>query len=380
LKTFRLYALAFAVLMGCESQVVSTDDRIAQLKLETLPAVVDPVNNQHSEAKAILGKALFFDPILSGEKDIACATCHSPSHGYADGIDLSIGVGGRGLAENRVDFSGGRIPIIGRNSPTIINTGFNGLIAFTEVYNPLTAPMFWDGRKKSLEEQSTGPITSFNEMRGDGYAAAVAYDSIIARLKKIDEYKSLFAVAFGSPDSIDEKTIGKAIAAFERTILSNSSPYDQFIKGDKSALTQRQKNGLLLFYGKANCAGCHSGPMLSDYNYYNLGIPYNPKRAETDKGVDNKFLFRTPSLRNVTLTAPYMHNGMFPTLESVIKHYARAQSQNPDISSVDPKVQPLHLTQDEVEEIVDFLNSLTDDGYDQEMLARVPSGLLPGGN
>lgn len=381
MKTLRYYTLAFAVLIGaCESQVDSTDDRIALLKLESLPNVVDPTDNNPSRAKQILGKILFFDPILSGERDIACATCHIPTRGYADGIDLSIGVGGRGLGENRSDFSAGRIPIIGRNAPTIINTAFNGLVSSHELYHPLVAPMFWDGRKKSLEDQATGPTTSFNEMRGDGYSASVAYDSIIARLKKISQYRVLFTDAFGSPDSITESNISKAIAAFERTILSVNSPYDRFVNGDRSALTQQQKEGLLLFYGKANCATCHSGPMLSDYNYYNIGIPYNPKRTDPDKGTDNKFLFRTPSLRNVGLTAPYMHSGMFPTLESVVRHYAKAQSRNPDIASIDPKVQPLDLTQNEVNAIIDFLNSLSDTSYDQEFLTSVPSGLKPAGN
>jgi cytochrome c peroxidase len=279
-----------------------------------------------------------------------------------------------------VDFSGGTIPIVGRNSQTIINTAFNGLISIHENYDPRMAPMFWDGRRKSLEDQSAAPTTSFNEMRGNGYSVEAAYDSIIGRLKKIPEYRILFTGAFGSPDSITQQHIGKAIAAFERTIISNNSRYDQFVKGDESALTQPQKLGLLLFYGKANCATCHSGPMFSDYNYYNLGIPYNPKRADADRGLDNKFLFRTPSLRNVTLTAPYMHNGMFPTLESVIKHYSNAESQNSDITAVDSKMQPLHLTQEEVNVLVDFLSSLTDTGYDQVMPTRVPSGLNPGGN
>jgi cytochrome c peroxidase len=120
--------------------------------------------------------------------------------------------------------------------------------------------------------------------------------------------------------------------------------------------------------------------MFSDYNYYNLGIAYNPKRTDPDKGVDNKFLFRTPSLRNVALTAPYMHNGMILTLEDVMSHYILATSVNPDISSVDPKIQPLNLNSEQINAIIQFMNALTDDSYDQQMLTRVPSGLKPAGN
>jgi cytochrome c peroxidase len=120
--------------------------------------------------------------------------------------------------------------------------------------------------------------------------------------------------------------------------------------------------------------------MFSDYNYYNLGIAYNPKVTNLDKGVNNKFLFRTPSLRNVTLTAPYMHNGMFPTLEAVLGHYVNGKSENPDIATVDAKIQPLDLSSNEIEAIIEFMNALTDDSYDQQMLTRVPSGLKPAGN
>jgi len=244
------------LIIACESQVDSIDHRIGLLQLEALPQVVDPVTNEYTAAKQILGRSLFFDPILSGNKDIACATCHIPIRGYADGIDLSIGVGGRGLAEKRTDLSGGSISIIGRNSQTIINTAFNGLISSHECNDPRIAPMFWDGRKKSLEDQTTGPITSFNEMRGSIYTATVAYDSIVSRLKNIAEYRALFTDAFGSPDSINESNISKAIAAFERTILSTNSPYDRFIRGDKEALTPQQKTGLDFFLQSGNLRVC----------------------------------------------------------------------------------------------------------------------------
>jgi cytochrome c peroxidase len=367
-------------LTSCSDQVESVDDRIALFDLETLPEVVFPANNPISNEKRALGKFLFYDPILSGEKDIACVTCHLPSHGYADGIDLSIGVGGRGQSIDRVDYSNGRIPIVGRNSITVVNVAYNGMISSSQHYDPLLAPMFWDGRKKSLENQCIGPTTSFSEMLGGNYTSSVAYDSIIARLQHIPEYDALFTEVFGTPNSITEENIVKAIAAFERTITSTNSAYDIYVKGNKNALSENQKFGLQLFYGKANCVTCHSGPMFSDYSYYNLGIEYNIKRQDPDKGVDNSFLFRTPSLRNVALTAPYMHNGVFKTLEEVMEHYVDANSDNPEIKNIDSKLQPLSLSEKESTAIIEFLKALTDESYDQEMLTRVPSGLKPAGN
>lgn len=367
------------ILTNCSQHVESVDDKMSSLKLETLPQVAHPVGNEGTEVKEILGKYLFYDPILSGEKDIACVTCHLPRLGYADGLDLSIGVGGRGQGPERRDYTNGQVPLLGRNSQSIVNTAFNGMVSMQQNYDPLLASMFWDGRKKSLESQCLGPPTTFNIMRGNGYAQEVTYDSIIARLKNIPEYVQLFADAFG-PNSVTTENITKAIAAFERTLVSSDSPYDRYVKGDKNALSGPQKLGLQLFYGKANCATCHSGPMFSDYNYYNIGIAYNPKRTDPDKGVDNKFLFRTPSLRNVTLTAPYMHNGVLPTLEAVIAHYVGGQSDNPAITEVDAKIRPLDLNREEIDAILEFMNSLTDDSYDQQLLTRVPSGLKPGGN
>jgi cytochrome c peroxidase len=379
MKTVLRYASIIVALVGCREQVLSIDDQIASLPLETLPEVIHPANNPPSEPKRILGQYLFNDPIMSGEKDVACVTCHLPNAGYADGLDLSIGVRGVGQGPNRINNSNGLIPLLSRNSPTIVNVAYNGLISRTQNYDPLLAPMFWDGRRKSLETQCVGPPTVFNIMRGDGYAALATYDSIIARLKHIPEYVSLFSDAFG-PNSITKENIVKAIAAFERTIISKNSPYDLYVRGDNSALSEIQKAGLQLFYGKGNCATCHSGPMFSDYNYYNLGIAYNEKNPTPDKGVGSKFLFRTPTLRNVSLTAPYMHNGVLLTLADVLNHYNLGTSANDESGTIEAKVQALELNEDEIGAIISFLDGLTDDSYDKEILTRVPSGLNPGGN
>jgi cytochrome c peroxidase len=372
--------LSCLVFITCQEQVVSPDDRISMLPLETLPEVRHPENNPASEEKRLLGKYLFYDPILSGEKDIACVTCHLPNLGYSDGIDLSIGVGGVGLGTDRADHSGGRIPINGRNSMTIINTAFNGIVSSHQSYDPLEAPMFWDGRRNSLETQSIGPPAGFNIMRGNAYGAAVTYDSIIKRLQRIPEYQLLFDEVFGGANSITTENIAKALAAFERSVISANSPYDRYVKGEKEALNKNQKLGLQLFFGKANCATCHSGPMFSDFSYYALGVPDNVKRSDTDKGAAGVYLFRTPSLRNAGLTAPYMHSGTMSTLEEVIHYYAAASSGNPEVKTIDTKVQPLELNEKEISNLVEFIHALTDDSYDQEFLTRVPSGLKPGGN
>ncbi|MDN5212886.1 cytochrome c peroxidase [Fulvivirgaceae bacterium BMA12] len=376
---FSLVVFSF-FLSACHSQYETPNDQVTLLNLETLPPVTDPINNLSNPDKVILGKMLFWDPILSGEKDVACVSCHHPRHGYADGLDVSIGVGGNGLGNVRTEGAKERIPRVGRNAPTIINAAYNGLLSYHQIYNPLNAPTFWDGRRKSLEFQSLGPPTSYNEMRGNGYEEALTFDSLVNRLQNIPAYVTMFQAAFGGDiSSVNEENIGKAIAAFERTIISRNSPYDQFVNGDKNALSEDQKNGLLLFFNKANCATCHAGPMFSDYNYYNLGIRDNDK-VGVDLGVNEQRKFRTPTLRNVTLTAPYMHNGAHQTLEEMMEYYNNGISENAEITAIDPKIKPLNLNKKEISDIIAFMEALTDDSFDKSEPASVPSGLKPGGN
>ncbi|HEU5289024.1 MAG TPA: cytochrome c peroxidase [Cyclobacteriaceae bacterium] len=363
---------------SCTPEVQTTAERIKTLHLEVLPEVSYPSNNTSGDSKVMLGKLLFWDPVLSGQKDVACVTCHLPNYGYGDGLDLSIGVGGVGVGVSRQQ-SDQSIPPTGRNAPSIINTAYNGLLNSTQHYDPLNGIMFWDGRRRSLEAQALGPFTSFNTMRGRAYGADVTYDSIIKRLKNIPEYVQLFTQAFGQSESVTIENLTQAIATFERSIVSNNSPYDQYVKGNANALSVDQEEGLLLFFGKANCSSCHSGPMFSDYNYYNLGVPFNSK-IPADSGRNKKFLFRTPTLRNVTLTAPFMHSGVYATLEEVLEHYDGGISKNPAIERVDKKMVPLHLTAREKQALLSFLESLTDNQFDQTRPLTVPSGLKPGGN
>lgn len=377
-KIVSILVVSLYCLVACEQKVSPLDEQIALLELQPLPEV-SFINSQSTKLEQ-LGKTLFWDPILSGEKDIACASCHHPQFGYADGLDLSIGVGGIGLGTSRIETAIGRIPRIMRNSPTVLNTTYNGLLSLHQDYNSNHAPMFWDSRTRGLENQALGPLASYNEMRGNAYSEEDTYDSLVIRLKSIPTYISLFDRVFGhGENAITKVNIGKAIAAFERTLISSNSPYDLYVRGNHNALTAQQKLGVILFFGKGNCANCHSGPMFSDYNDYNLAIEENTK-VGSDLGKNDTGKFRTPTLRNITLTAPYMHNGMHATLQDVMEYYNEGKSENPNIRVPDPKIKPLGLTQDEILALIAFMESLTDESFDKGIPSHVPSGLKPGGN
>lgn len=299
--------------------------------------------------KEELGRLLFWDPILSGNRDIACGTCHHPDFAYADGRDLSLGPGAIGLGPGRTKAGEDGIAVVPRNAPSILNTAFNGLddrrrgrrrrrrrddfgIITTEALrdvDPARAPMFWDNRIRSLETQALEPIKVREELRGDAYPETVALDSVVARLRATPEYVQRFQEVFGTDTSIEAQQIGDAIAAFERTLIAVSSPFDRFLAGDEDALTPQQRRGLRSFR-EADCTECHDGPMLSDFDLHAEGVRENPKLTDPDDG-DGRFRFRTPSLRNVELTAPYMHNGMLATLEDVLRFYDRGRSENPNV-------------------------------------------------
>ena len=191
--------------------------------------------------------------------DVSCATCHHPDHAYADGRALSLGPGAVGLGPDRVGLTSGGIPVVQRNSPTLLNVAFNGLDrqrgrrrrgprftplpANLEAVNSDRAPMFWDRRARSLETQALLPLTIREEMRGDAYPEEVAVDSVVARLGAIPEYVSLFREVYGQDTSIDATQIAEAIAAFERTLVARNSPFDRFLAGDEDALTAEQRRG-----------------------------------------------------------------------------------------------------------------------------------------
>ena len=357
------------------------NDKAVNGNFSALPlAVIAPADNATTAEKVGLGKLLFFDPILSGNNDIACATCHHPSLGYADAIDLSIGVNGQGLGRARHFLSPNNIPFAKRNALSIINTGFNGMTA-DGTYDPSTAAMFFDSRTHSLELQSLEPIKTMEEMRGTAIAPADILDTVVSRLKRIPEYVQLFNTVFQATNAVTTQNLGKAIAAYERTIVSNNSPYDKYMRGDQSAMSATQVQGMNLFASNG-CNNCHSGAMFSDYSLHVLSVPDNPKRP-TDDGANGSYAFRTPSLRNLSLTAPYMHSGAFNSLDAVLDFYDRVgdrRSQNPHVSNgqLDGKLQ--RINRGDKDAIIQFLNALNDGSFDKSVPAAVPSGLHPGGN
>jgi cytochrome c peroxidase len=223
-------SLTFAAQPGARSQEPTP--------LSPLPLQADsPADNPTTPAKVALGRLLFWDPILSSARDIACATCHHPVHGYSDGRDLPIGTGGKGIGPART-FPGGDNPLVRRNSPTILNVGFNGIDLLGHI-DPGTAPMFWDSRTRGLEAQALVPIESLEEMRGgdDGGDAGSGVAGAVARLQSVRKYRDLFRHAFPGSNAITATNLSRAIAAFERALVSTDAPYDRYLRGDSSAIT-----------------------------------------------------------------------------------------------------------------------------------------------
>lgn len=386
----QLFCLAATCLLFIWSCSKSTDKKsskpppddisvLAALPLE----ITAPTNNLITNEKVMLGKLLFFDPILSGNKDVACASCHHPNFAFAESLEISIGVNGKGLGENREFLVPNDIPFVKRNSQTIINTAFNGLTNEKEI-EPDAAPMFWDLRVKSLENQSLEPIKTFEEMRGHQYTQDEVLDKILDRIKKNNEYQRLFKAAFGAENAITQENLAKAIATYERTIVSNNSRFDQYMRGDNTALSQNEIDGMTLFL-KSGCSKCHNGPMFSDFKTHTLGIEDNEKVGFSDDGFQKKYAFRTPTLRNLRFTAPYMHNGKLKTLQNVLEFYedlSGGQIKNPKVKpqQLDPLIKHLKVNFKDISAIIEFLSTLNDNKFDKSIPTKVPSGLKVGGN
>ncbi|TXE06248.1 cytochrome-c peroxidase [Seonamhaeicola algicola] len=342
-----------------------------------------PKNNPFSKEKVNLGRLLFFDPILSGNKDVACATCHHPTNGYAEFKDISIGVNGIGFGSKRVFNKPNSIPFVKRNAHTVLNTAFNG-IGMANNYTPENAPMFWDKRVQSLETQALEPIKALEEMRGTNFSEAEILTEVVKRLKEIPEYKTLFTTVFSEENPINTVNIGKAIAAFERTLITNNTPFDKYMRGDSTAISLAEKEGFKLFKN-VGCINCHNGPMFSDFKTHILSVPENSKLDSADMGFNKQFAFRTPTLRNLRHTAPYMHNGTLLTLEKVLEFYEDLtfkKSRNPHVKV--EKIDTLAITQTvrmkDMSLIISFLNTLNDDEFDKTVPESVPSGLKVGGD
>jgi cytochrome c peroxidase len=302
------------------------------------PAPPAPADNLPNAERVALGRTLFFDPRLSGDGNMSCATCHNPSLGWSDGQATARGV---------------KSMTLGRATPTIVNTGYNSL-------------QMWDGRKKSLEDQAMGPMEATVEMNMD-----------IARLFRFlnenQGYRRLFAKAYPG-EAIDAGTLSKAIATYERTIVSRTSPFDRWVAGDAKAMTAQQVEGFRLFNGKAACAACHSGPNFTDNGFHNLGLKSfgvaepDPGRYAIRPVKAMKGAFKTPTLRDVTRTGPYFHDGSAATLMDVMRHYDRGGDVTTNLS---PNMKPLSLTEAEMAAVVAFMEALTSP-YRAEPVPELP--------
>lgn len=274
------------------------------------------------DIKVELGKKLFFDPILSKDGKVSCASCHKPEHGFSDDKPVSIGVGGQ---EGE------------RNTPTVFNTKNLKLL-------------FWDGRAMSLEEQALGPITNPKEM-------GETIKDVLVKLNANPVYVNFFMAAYGQ-SPITKTQLADAIATYERIVVSQNSDYDRYIAGDKKAISGSAKRGMDLFLGKAMCSLCHTGPDFTDGDFHNVGleITNDVGRAAISITTKDTRKFKTPTLREVANTAPYFHNGQFETLEQVIAFYNAGGGED---SRKDPLKKPLNLNEEEQEDLVAFLKSLS---------------------
>jgi cytochrome c peroxidase len=315
-----------------------------------LPSLLaySPPSNPLTKGKIELGKQLYFDPRVSLNGTVSCATCHNPSKGWTDQMETSVGIDGQ---------------IGGRSAPSVLNTAYG-------------KSMFWDGRAPSLEAQAQGPIQNPIEM------GKQSYKEIIERLRKISGYREQFQKVFGTDVTLDG--FAKAVAAFERwAALSGDSAYDRYNAGEMNALSESQKRGMILFglrlspddefktdvtLKKADCTSCHVGFNFTDENFHNIGVGWDekakkmrdPGRLAVDpigaKNAANYGAFKTPTVRDVVNTSPYMHDGSIKTLEEVVEHYNKGGVPNP---ALDKDIRKLNLTDQEKKDVVEFMKALT---------------------
>ena len=317
---------------------------VSAIEWQALPAKApEPAANPTTPAKVELGKMLYHDPRLSSNGVLSCNSCHNV-----------MGAGD----DNRAGSIGVKDQVGGRSAPSVYNSAFNSV-------------QFWDGRAPSLEEQARGPVTNPGEM------GMKSWDDVVARLKAMPEYNKAFAAAFSGENSVTADNAVKAIAAYERTLITPNSPYDKYVKGDKAALTEQQVRGMNTF-AEVGCVGCHSGPafngpQLPEGTGFYQKFPGNENgvleakygfsndlgRFEATKDASDKHFFKVPTLRNIALTAPYFHNGKVQTLEEAIKVMGTLQL-NKDLSS------------EQVADIAAFLNGLTGEFPKIEM-PRLPA-------
>ncbi len=293
--------------------------------------MLQPADNKLTPERIALGKMLFFDPRLGRNKNISCATCHNPLLGWSDGLAFGQGHMGKNLP---------------RATPALYNTGFNVM-------------QMWDGRKRSLESQALAPMAADSEMNVD-------FEAMIVFLNSFPDYRVAFKKAYSEKanEGITEEKIAKALASFERTITSNNSHFDDWLKGDTKAISDEQIEGFKVFVDpqKGNCAVCHNPPNFTDNGFHNIGLATsedNPDlgRYSIRKVAILKGAFKTPSLRSIAKSAPFFHNGAATNLKQVLRHYLQEFKNTKGLS---PALKTIHLSALEQQQLVAFLRSLSD--------------------
>ena len=287
-----------------------------------------PKGNKPTKARVELGKKLFFDPRLSGDGNMSCATCHSPLFGWSDGLPTARGA---------------KSQVLDRASPVVVNTGYNNI-------------QMWDGRKVSLEDQAMGPMEAAVEMN-------MNIPVLFKWLNGNNEYVALFNKAYPG-EKIDSKTLSKAIASFERTVISNTSPFDRWLAGEKKALNKAEVEGFKVFMDpdRGNCAVCHSEGNFTDNGFHNIGLAsFGEENPDLGRYTERplrlmKGAFKTPTLRDISLSAPYFHDGSAKTLMDVVDHYEKGGIVKTNLS---PNIKALKLSQKDKENLVAFMNALT---------------------
>jgi len=320
---FKALALLFICCVFAAAAEAS-EPFVLEVPLGLKPLTANP-DNEITQEKIELGKQLYFDTRLSKDDSVSCASCHDPKKGWSNGAAVATGIGGQ---------KGGR------SAPTIINAAYQKF-------------QFWDGRADFVEGQALGPIQNPIEMN-------MPLDELVAKLSGIQGYREQFKQVFGS-DEIKSEHIAQAIAAFERTILSGNAPYDRFKAGDKTALSESAQRGMKLFFGKAHCSACHVGANFTDGAFHNLGVSIKHEkpdagRFELTKLEGDRASFKTPTLREIARTAPYMHDGSLSTLEDVVEYYSKGGTDNPQL---DEEIFVLNLTAQEKSDLVTFLKEGT---------------------
>ena len=440
LKTFNRILVFFALVnlagLSVSAKKPSSDiDKPLRKTLKKAGVEAVEIVEPTSDAMFLLGQALFFDRVLSGNRDTSCATCHHPLLGTGDGLALPVGTGtdtpgSLGLAR----VKGQHREFIPRNAPEVFHRGhadwttqfWDGRVA-QDIYGDFDSPAGEDLPAGILDNvlavQAMFPVTSRDEMRGavtdvaEGNEIAAIpdddlpaiWEALMQRLRAIKRYRELFIDAYGfSANELGFDSVAKAISVFEATAFSfDDSPFDEYLRGDNAALSPEQKRGAILFYGKANCSSCHSGTLMTDQKNYNLGIPQlgpgkdpasglDPGRFLESGDSDDLFRFRTPPLRNVAATGPWMHNGAFANLRNAVLHHvnprvsaslynAEEQLDQPElVDTVDAQAAIELGTLDiargtlslrELNDLLAFLKSLTAPELDARLEALIPASV-----